>query len=425
MGIFEQLSLFSHTNKGLLLNGRELRLSERVSFEHLAVIARTGAGKTSNYIIPNMFTLDNCSMVVTDLSGELFEKTSGYLWRRKGFDIQAINFSSVEDSFRYNPLAHIRGSEDVAELSHILIKSANPKATASEKYWLDGAEQLLTILINGIRDSGREELMNLASLKRLLNSFGDELDTFMAENSSERTFEEYKGLLKGNDRVIDTFVSTANNSLRALGNENIVELTNSNSIDFQKLRERKTVFYLIVPQEKLEFYSFLINIFYTQLFHFTMSSRDSKQLPIYMLLDEFGHLAIPNFSTLITTIRKYRVSISIIIQSITQLKERYGVNEANTILNGGVGSKIFFNGGDLDTVSMLEKMLGEVDRDYQDESGITHKRKEKVMSLDKIRTMDDSEAIFLYANKRPLILNMKPYFKSWKFKMWSKIKPVR
>jgi len=42
-----------------------------------------------------------------------------------------------------------------------------------------------------------------------------------------------------------------------------------------------------------------------------------------MFLDEFGHSSIPDFDTL-TTIRKYDVSISMILQSISQLESRYG-----------------------------------------------------------------------------------------------------
>jgi hypothetical protein len=32
------------------------------------------------------------------------------------------------------------------------------------------------------------------------------------------------------------------------------------------------------------------------------------------------------------------------------------------------------------------------------------------MSVAQIRTMLDSEALFLYSNKKPIMLNMKPYY---------------
>ena len=81
MSGFEQNKLFSSSNKGLLLDGKNKRLSVKESFNHLALISRTGGGKTTSYVIPNILKLaDNKnSMIITDISGELYDQTSGYL----------------------------------------------------------------------------------------------------------------------------------------------------------------------------------------------------------------------------------------------------------------------------------------------------------------------------------------------------------
>ncbi len=51
-------------NKGLLIDGKENRLSLPSSFTHNMIVAPTGAGKTTRYVIPNLLTLDDCSFVV-------------------------------------------------------------------------------------------------------------------------------------------------------------------------------------------------------------------------------------------------------------------------------------------------------------------------------------------------------------------------
>ena len=68
--------IFKFNNKGLLLDGKDKRLSIKNSCNHLAVISRTGGGKTSTFVLPNIYKLanDKCSMVITDLSGEIYEK---------------------------------------------------------------------------------------------------------------------------------------------------------------------------------------------------------------------------------------------------------------------------------------------------------------------------------------------------------------
>lgn len=64
----EMRRVVSKKEKGLIVDGKNLRLSLSNSFTHLALIAPTGAGKTSRYIIPNVLGLDDCSMVITDPS---------------------------------------------------------------------------------------------------------------------------------------------------------------------------------------------------------------------------------------------------------------------------------------------------------------------------------------------------------------------
>ena len=79
-------------NTGLLIDGDQGRLSERVSFQNVCVTASVGTGKTTRYIIPNVLDKagQNCSIVVNDPKGEVFDVTSGYMQSR-GFEVVVIN----------------------------------------------------------------------------------------------------------------------------------------------------------------------------------------------------------------------------------------------------------------------------------------------------------------------------------------------
>jgi len=62
-------------NKGLWLGS--LRMSLEESFKNLALIAPTGTGKSTRFVIKNILLTSNySSIVVTDPSGELFNKTA-------------------------------------------------------------------------------------------------------------------------------------------------------------------------------------------------------------------------------------------------------------------------------------------------------------------------------------------------------------
>ena len=431
MGHFEQRRFLNFSNKGLVLDGKEKRLSAKESFNHMGIIARTGGGKTTGYIIPNILKLatDKNSMVVTDLSGELYQKTSGYL-KKKGFKIYVLDPEDLDTSIGYNPLYYALSSIEIDEIADILIKSANPGQIKSEdKMWLDGAKTFLTILIKVLVATKDHKYINLVNLKHLINHFGEDgspLDELVFKYANEKTFSEWKGFVSGNPRTVQSFISTANTALNAIGiNDNLAELTSSHTINFKNFRAEKSILYIRIPAQKQEQYNFLLNLFYKQFFNAMMEKLPtSKELPIYCLLDEFGNMSIPNFSSTITTIRKYKVSISIVIQDFSQLEQRYGKSEAHTIINGGITGKLFYAGADFQITSMLTQMIGDKYTNVLDETGKVHHIKEPILSNAEIRTMKDNEVLLIYGNKLPLKMTIKPYYKDFILNSYTKHKPV-
>jgi len=432
MGRFEENRFVNNLNKGLILNGGDKRLSEKDSFNHMGIIARTGGGKTTGYIIPNILKLsqNKTSMIVTDLSGELYEKTSGYL-KKRGYKIYVLDPEDLNTSIGYNPLYYALSSIEIDEIAEILIKSANPGQTKTEdKMWLDGAKTFLTILIKVLVATKDHRYINLANLKHLINNFGENgsnLDELIYLYSDEKTFNEWKGFVSGNIRTIQSFISTANVALNAIGiNDNLAELTTSHNINFKNFRDEKSILYIRIPAQKQEQYNFLLNLFYKQFFNAMMEKLPSKKdLPIYCLLDEFGNMSIPNFSNTITTIRKYKVSISIVIQDFSQLEQRYGKSEAHTIINGGITGKLFFAGADLQITNMLTQMIGNKYVNMLDETGQLHHVKEPILNNAEIRTMKDNEVLLIYGNKLPLKIKVKPYYKDFLLNSYTKYKAVK
>lgn len=292
------------------------------------------------------------------------------------------------------------------------------------------AKNFISILIKVLKDTKDERYMNLANIRYMLNNFGnsgESLDEFVKRYSDDKTFSEYNGFVTGNPKTIQGYISTANIALSPIGiNDNLEKLTYSHTFDFKKLREEKSVVFIRIEQQYQEQYSFLLNLFYSQLFNIMMDKLPSKKdLDIYCLLDEFGNMQIPKFSSVITTIRKYRVSISIILQNLSQIESKYSKQEANTILNGGIASKLIFSGADLELSSQLERMFGDKKTLEKNAQGQYQYENKSVMSASEIRTIKDDEAIFLYANKKPLKLSVKPYYKDFMYKSFSNMKPYK
>ncbi|MBQ4852765.1 type IV secretory system conjugative DNA transfer family protein, partial [Pseudoalteromonas sp. MMG012] len=136
----ELTSMFSTSNKGLLINGNDQRLSIKDSFEHLAVIAKPGSGKTTAFIIPSILELasSNCSMIVNDPSCEVYEFTSGHLASR-GFRILRLCPEDLPSSSCFNPFAGLdaRHTIEIEQICTSIIMSKY--GSDKEPVWNEGA----------------------------------------------------------------------------------------------------------------------------------------------------------------------------------------------------------------------------------------------------------------------------------------------
>jgi type IV secretory pathway TraG/TraD family ATPase VirD4 len=422
-------TLLSAKHRGLILDGADGRLDEDASYRNLAVIATTGAGKTSSFILPNLLSLNGSSIVATDPSGTLFERTSGDL-RARGYEVYQLNPTNLAASIGYNPLALAKTFPEMQEIAHILVRTANNGAKV-DPFWTLGAEEIIGILIKCLKNHvDADRYANLANLQYLLQGFGDgvALTPFVAANApDDATYHAYKGFISQSDKTLQGLLSQAKAAVSMLADPDIAKLTATSTFDFNSLRQKKTALFLVFPQNRVSYYALLANLFYTQLFHQCLDDQAHRpdNLPLYFLLDEFGHLTIPDFPSIITTTRQRRISLSIVLQSVSQLEERYGKHGAHTILNGGCASRLFFSGMDIDTASELARTLGDVQTERFDAQGNIRMDREALMTPAALRAMPDNQVLYLFANKRPAILSVTPYFENKYFLRRTKTAPYR
>ena len=409
----ERKQLLNQFNGGFLLDGKVGRLSQKKSFQSILTVGGMGTGKTANLIMPNLLTADDCSLVITDTSGEIFAQTAGYL-SSQGYDIKILNLIDPTQSHGYNPLANVHSYADAERVAHTITHGA-AVGHSKEPYWDEGAKRLVRILIRTLKNSAESETANLKDVYYWLNHFdahagGQGLNSFIIENTTEdrETFQDYQGFTKtAPEKTMLSFVSTASTALSLVGNTDIAQLLTKNEFDFAALKERKTAVYIIVRQQDMEAFGFILSLFYTELCNTLLTDRAGK-LPVYMFLDEFGHLKIPGFETFATTARKYKVGFWLIVQSLAQLVDKYGDNGARTIL-GGIGTESYFGGMDIDTAQQISNRLGTAFHlnMLQPSQGLHQK---PLMRPDELIRMKDNDLLVLHSNRDPVLLHTVPYY---------------
>lgn len=415
----------SPDHKGLVVNGMDFRLNHKDSFRNSAVIATTGAGKTSSFIIPNILSINDASFVITDPSGALSEATGADL-KHRGYTVIIIDPVHLSESAGFNPVSRANSIPAIQEIAHILTNSASD--SNSDPFWSQSAKTIIGILLACLRNHPEYRIYaNLNNLLYLLNNFGDgsPLIRFVAENApNEQVVQAYKGFISQADRTMQGIISQAKSSIAWVEDPDIARLTSTNTFRYNDLRKQKTAIFLRFPQNKMGYYAPLLNLFYTQLFHFLLDDDlfNPSELPVYCLLDEFGHLTIPHFSSIITTTRARHVSITMIVQALSQLEERYGANGAKTILAGGCGSQIYFGAMETETAENLSKILGDITVQTFQANGTFRKEKEPLMSVAALYAMPPSEIVLLHAGIRPVKLKVTPHYEQPSMLRRTKIK---
>jgi len=425
---FPKLRLLNRWHKGFILDGKNSRLSLNNSYSHLALIAPTGAGKTVRYVLPNILNMKEYSCVITDPSGEIYARSKQYL-ESQGYLVKVFNVSDAH-SLRYNPIYRCNSFSDIQKLSNLLI-DATYEHSSGDVFWSESSKGLLNVLLRIIVRLP-EERQTLGELWRLLNLFGfrqQEVNQLASDLLDETSFIEYGSMLGQPEKTLSNIVSSAKSAVNLFSNPEMATLVESENLRFESLRDRKTAIFLIFPENEIRRYKFLISILYTQLFDFCMGLQQNNRpyLPIFFFLDEFGNIGkLPNFSTLITTLRKRKVALSLILQDSEQLTHVYGKADASVILNGGCAARLIYPGLGFSSCSEISNILGNQtvlfrESGFVGRNGLSPERDREVarplLAPNEIRTLKQNSAILIHGRDLPVLLKRTtPWFKNRKMR---------
>lgn len=423
----ERKRMLNQFNGGFLLDGKIGRFSQKTSFQSIITTGGMGVGKSANLVIPNILTAKDCSLVITDTSGEIYAQTSGYL-HEQGYTIQVLDLMDFTKSTCYNPLANIHDYTGADRVAHTIVNSAG--GHSAEPIWDEGAKRIIRILIRTLKNHEQKTgtPANLGSVLYLLNNFdahreGSQLMNFILENTLDdrATYEDYKGFITAStDKMLLSFVSTASTALTQIGNPELSKILTKNEFSFDQLKHEKIALFIKVKQQDMQHFAFLLSLFYTDLCHALLQDLTASH-PTYLFLDEFGHLKIPHFETFATTARKYKVGFWLFVQSLSQLEMQYGRYGAETIL-GGLGTETYFGGVDIATAQNISQRLGtafKVNWLRPNDSPSAG----NLMRADEIIRLNDNQMLVLHANRDPMKIHTLPFYARGDLKHRAKMPP--
>lgn len=448
-------------DEGILLGtlrGRPIWLNGAL---HLIVIAPTRSGKSTCVAIPVLLTYES-SIVVLDVKGELYRITSGYRGRELGQNIHV--WSPYDDTGRthrfnpFTPLARLAPGTRLGELRTIAA-ILYPDEAGKDPFWTSQSRTAFVAFAafmferwdalvqaqhadNGgaLDPNGDPRFPSFERIYRLTSGEGHDggvkqaIDNLLSPDHrqhfaylSHETRVMFASLAGLAEETFSSVIATVQAPLQQFLSPILAAATNATDFDVLDLRRRKMSVYVVIPPQKLDEASKLLNIFFSSAIGGNVREDKTTDPTIkhqaLMLMDEFtamGRLDI--WAKLISVSASYGVRSLAIVQSRSQLRSTYGADVAQTFITNHAAN-IVFTPREQEDAEAYSRALGDrtVRRKHRSTSGsnvsysYTEERRPLMLPQEIKELPKDDELVFLEGCK-PIRAKKKWYFKDKQFK---------
>lgn len=417
---------------GIILGEMEKRLiiqptdSKAPNRNHF-VVGGPGSFKTQSYVITNVINERECSIVVTDPKGEVYELTSG-IKERQGYEVHVVNFADMVHSDRYNPFDYVRKDLEASTVANTIVAAKNdPKR---KDIWYNSQLALLKALILYSIHEMPPAQRNMTGVLDFLQEFDPEADEdgdseldreFMKLDRRHPARRAYElGFKKSQEKARAGVILSLLTTIGDFVDEEVERFTSFSDFYLGEVGKRKIALYVIIPVMDSTWEG-LINLFFNQMFQelYRVGAENYAKLPqpVFFILDEFPNLGkFEDYERFLATCRGYGIGVATVLQNITQLQAIYGREKAESIM-GNCAIKVCLGNVNETTAKYFMELMGKATVKVETESS-SHSRGQSdsrsasesynftgrnLKNLDEILTMHSDQSIVVIAGKHPIL----------------------
>jgi len=294
-----------------------------------------------------------------------------------GYEVITIDFKTPLKSSRYNFLQPVidavnRGDNSKAvDTVWDITSSLVPTDDKGERIWNDGEASVIAGAIMSVVFDNRDspEYQNLTNVYHFILNMCRTIGNDMPINQYIDGLPDShpaKGLFGvaqiAPSRTRGSFFTAALATLRLFTNENINSQTSASDFILADTGSRKRAIFIILPDEKVTFYS-LASLFVYQHYVALTEAADRRggrlKIRVNFYLDEFGNLTkLPAFSNLLTVGGGRGCRFNLFVQSFSQIEQKYGREESQTIADN-CHLWLYLKTASAETASSISKRLGQ------------------------------------------------------------------
>lgn len=341
---------------------------------NVIVCGGSGSGKTFSISEPRLLETKTSSLIATVTKRRIVSKYTP-LFKKRGYEILDLNFTApLESTCAYDPMQYVGSYSDITFLAKSIVKADPQKDnTTADPYWDEAAISLLSAEIAyTLMTKDNPTLADVLSLHDSLvlddgggvikTSLDDKFDYIASTNPTCFAISCWKSFKNLPIRTAGCVFGTLNSTIDTIFSPELKKMmATKKRIDFERLATKKTVLFVTTSAVNPALHCF-VNMFYAQAFKQLFEYAERRPdgilpLPVHVLCDDFATgSCVLNFPEYISIFREKQISVTLLLQSESQLDQMYGSGNATTIINN-CDTYVYLGGMDLKTAQNISLRL--------------------------------------------------------------------
>lgn len=388
---------------------------------HTLVVGSEGSGKTQLVILPviNLAMKANESMLINDVKGELYKRTSIKL-QEEGYNVKVIDFDDLSKGDYWNPFDLVtkiyKNNKDYAKEIINIIASYIIPVSKPDEFWSNSASNLFAGSALYLLENNKA--LSLNAIFDLENSFNDEkqLDEFKRNlNKNSTSYAYLTGILSSPKDTRLSIIAVLNQSLIDLvSDESLNNTLSKSNFDIMDINNSKTALFIIPNRFKK--YSNLQSLLVSEVYEAINYCGTRRN--VNFILDDFDDFdEIKNISSMLSYSRGLKIRFINCIKSYLKLERVYEKRNIE-LLEMCFANIIYLYSNDIHTLERISKLCGNT----KDEKGNI----EPLITIEQLKVIDKMNAIIIMARTMPLKTKLIPDYKiNWGYEAKENEIPVK
>lgn len=342
---------------------------------NILVVGGSGSGKTLS--ITEAFLLESYNRnIITSVTKRRIVNKYFSLLEERDYKVWDLDFVHPENgNIAYDPLDFIKSYQDIVFVAKSIVTANKKKENSNaDPFWDEAATSLFAAFISYVLM--KKDDPSFIDVLEMIDKLSFEDDTSEIKTNYDYNFLEleiansfnfatvnWKSFRRLPIKTASCVFGTLNTAIGYVFTPELRRMFKmENKISFEKLATEKRALFVTTSPVNPSLNSF-INMFYAHIFKelFEIGERQDGGVlprPIHFLADDFATgCPVPLFDQYISIFREKGISVTLLIQSESQLSSLYGKDSATTIINN-CDTYVYMGSNDLDTARNIGMRAG-------------------------------------------------------------------